>query len=189
MLGFCTCSRESVCVQRPAAAAATGAFTGSLGRNTSVERDTRACPRAAVDQGACWEKATFGQSQGGGRRDSQSERARDQAGQLLGSPASIPKAPGDPGQSHREQRRSVRPAHHVGSEAQQPGGAFVLRGLPLSCLAIYRAEREMKQKQKQRPTPPLESASKILCSALSWEWGMVGWGSSPDLHNILAHQK
>lgn len=131
MLRICTCSRA------PAAAAATGAFTGSLGRNTSEERDPRARPRAAAERGGCWEDAGPSHGQGEGRRDSQAERDKDQAGQLFWNPASISEAPGDPGESQREQRRSVRPAHYVGSAAQQPGGAFVLRGLPLSCQAFF----------------------------------------------------
>lgn len=30
---------------------------------------------------------------------------------------------------------ALRLAHYVGNEVKQPGGAFVLRGLPLSCQA------------------------------------------------------
>lgn len=58
--------QQSSCVQSSAAAAATGAFTGSLGRNTCEERDTRARPRAAADRGACWEGAGPSPCQGGG---------------------------------------------------------------------------------------------------------------------------
>lgn len=126
MFSICTCSRA------PAAAAATGAFTGSLGRNTSEERDTRARPGAAADRGGCWEHAI--DSETGGVTVEQKEtkiRRVSSSGTLRPSL----EAPGDPGEGQREQRRAVRPAHYVGSEAQQPGGAFVLRGLPLSCQA------------------------------------------------------
>lgn len=58
--------QQSSCVQSSAAAAATGAFTGSLGRNTCEERDTRARPRAAADRGACWEGAGPSPCQGEG---------------------------------------------------------------------------------------------------------------------------
>lgn len=48
LLSICTCSGAH------SPAAATGAFTGSLGRNTSEERVTRACPRTSGDQGGRW---------------------------------------------------------------------------------------------------------------------------------------
>ena len=44
--------------------------------------------------------------------------------------------------------RAFRLAHYVGNEVKQPGGAFVLRGLPLSCQrrSIYR--NEMKEGER-----------------------------------------
>lgn len=130
--------QQSSCVQSSAAAAATGAFTGSLGRNTCEERDTRARPRAAAGRGACWEGAGPSPCQGGGvggGRDSQAERDNDQAGQFLWSPASISEAPGDPASPTESSGGLCVRLIMWGVKRSSRGGAFVLRGLPLSCQA------------------------------------------------------
>lgn len=141
MFSMCMCSRAR------SAAAATGAFTGSLGWNTSEDRDTHARPRTPGDQGGRWAQPSSGRREEGGG-DGQAEGDRDQAGQCCWNPLSISQAPGEPAEPRREQwrrrRRSARPAHE-GSKAQQPGGcicsAWTTPQLPSLPLFIEMKER------------------------------------------------
>lgn len=143
----CTCSGAA------AAAAATGALTGSLG--------WKGDPRPSQDIGRAGRTAG-GREGGGGDRRAGGDTDRWVGGGRTFRRTSVHLG-ATPAEPRGGRRRSVCPARYVGSEAQQPGGPFVLRGLPpqLPSIPLFiETKGRRDQKQKHRTSLSLSLSSQ-----------------------------